>query len=147
MVLIKFTAMAPEVTQQETQISFFQVVSERMQEGGIFFMSLILICGIIILVLAGNGIYKAIYKKSGQSKNILLINSIGLFALVLGIFRQLLQLIETLDAMEYNNVLQLHEITGGLKVTILPTIFGCLILLIARFTTIILQWLHPSVKA
>lgn len=135
--------MATQEIQQETQTGFFHTVAERMQEGGMFFMSLILICGLAILVLAGLGVYKALRKKPGLRKDISLINSLGLFALVAGIFSQLLQLIGTLDAIEYTTAVQLQDIAGGIKLTILPTLFGCLVLLIARFITLVLQWLQP----
>lgn len=138
--------MTDAANQQEIQKGLFQIIFERMQEGGLFITSLILICGLLILFLMARSLYIAKNKSPRLSKNIALINSIGLFAFVLGVFGQLLKLISTLDYMDFTEGLQLNEFAGGLKMTFLPTLFGCLIFLIARFSTIVLTWLKASEK-
>lgn len=136
--------MTNAANQQEIQQGLFPLLFERMQEGGLFIMSLILICGFLILFLMAQSLSFVKNKNPRLTKNIALINSIGLFAFVLGVFGQLLKLISTLDYMDFAEGIQLNEFAGGLKVTILPTLFGCFIFLIARFSTIVLTWLKAS---
>lgn len=131
------------INQYEGGIGFFSLLFARMQEGGIVIMSMIFISGIIILFLMFRS---SLYLKNNDpklNKMIILINSIGLFTLVVGVFGQLLQLINTLDYLEFKGGVGVEELASGLKFTILPTLFGCLILLVSRFITIILNWMKP----
>ncbi|MCX2745498.1 MotA/TolQ/ExbB proton channel family protein [Mangrovivirga sp. M17] len=138
--------MALAFNQSEDQVSFFSIVFERMQDGGIIIMSILLICLIITLILIGRGIYHFKKKSPKLEKSITLINSIGLFALVLGVFGPLLQMIEILDQMEEIGGLKAHQMAGGFKQTILPTLLGCFIFLVSRAFTIMLNWLKPHYK-
>lgn len=138
--------MTAVANQQEVQTGFVQVVFERMQEGGLFIMSLILISGLVALFLVARGLFFVKNKNPKIDRSIILINSIGLFALVLGVFGQLLKLISTLDYMEFTEGIQPNEFAGGLKFTMLPTLFGCLIFLITRFSTIMLNALKATAK-
>lgn len=142
----KIQYMTSLAGEQEIQKGLFQVLLERMQEGGAFVMFLILICGLLTLFLVVRGVFLIKNKDPKIAKIIILINSIGLFALVLGVFGQLLKLIGTLDYMHFTEGIQPSEFAGGLKFTLLPTLFGCLIFLIARFITIVLNWLSDPVK-
>lgn len=127
----------------DIQMSFFSKLLERMQEGGIVVMSIVLISGLIALFLFFRSLFFVKNRNPKLNKMIVLINSIGLFALVTGVFGQLLQLINTLDYFEFREVLTAEELASGLKFTILPTLFGCFIFLISRFFTITLNWLKP----
>lgn len=109
-------------------------------------MSLTIICGIIALFLGTRSLFFVKHKSLMIKRNIILINSIGLFALVLGVFGQLLKLIATLDAMHFTEGVQPNELAAGLKFTMLPTLAGCLIFLITRFFTIVLNWLKSTAK-
>lgn len=132
--------MALEITHQKFQQSFFSILLNRMEDGGLFVMSLTLICGLLALILAVNGIWLVKQNSLKINRNIILINSIGLFALVLGVFGQLLKLIETLDELHFTEGVMPSDLAGGLKFTMLPTLVGCLIFLISRFSTIVLNW-------
>ncbi|MBK6265660.1 MotA/TolQ/ExbB proton channel family protein [Marivirga sp. S37H4] len=132
--------------QNEVQINFFSWLFSRMQEGGIVIMSIVLICGFIVLLLTGRSLLYVKNINPKLTKMIILINSIGLFALVAGVFGQLLQLINTLDYLEFRGQVKAEELAAGLKFTILPTLFGCFIFLISRFFTIMLNWLKPHHK-
>ncbi len=134
--------MTLATNQNEVQMNFFSWLFARMQEGGIVIMSIVLICGLVVLFLMVRSLF---YVKNNPrlTKMIILINSIGLFALVTGVFGQLLQLINTLDYMEFRDEVRAGELAAGLKFTILPTLFGCFIFLISRLFTITLNWLKP----
>ncbi|NAS29852.1 hypothetical protein GTQ40_02605 [Flavobacteriaceae bacterium R38] len=124
--------------------STLTIINDRLHEGGFFIMSLILICGLISLFLIFRGFLSL--RKSGKNidKHIRLINAIGLFVLVLGVFGQLLKLIVTLDNLHFQDNATVNELAGGLKYTMLPTLFGCFFFLVGRFFTIILSWLSVN---
>lgn len=138
--------MTAVTNQEEVQVSFVQIVFERMQEGGLFIMSLILISGLIALFLMARSLFLVRNKTPTIDRNIILINSIGLFALVSGVFGQLLKLISTLDYMHFTEGIQPNEFAGSLKFTMLPTLFGCFIFLLTRFSTILLNALKATAK-
>ncbi len=138
--------MTLATNQNEVQMNFFSWLFARMQEGGIVIMSIVLICGLVVFFLMVRSLFYVKTNNPKLSKMIILINSIGLFALVTGVFGQLLQLINTLDYMEFRDEVRAGELAAGLKFTILPTLFGCFIFLISRFFTIMLHWLKPLQK-
>ncbi|MCY2686991.1 MotA/TolQ/ExbB proton channel family protein [Salinimicrobium sp. TH3] len=129
--------------QQEVHRSIFEELGRRMEEGGFFIMMLILIVGILGIILLVRGIYFARSKNPRLLKMIILINSLGLFALVLGIFGQLIKLINTLDYLSSFEDTTPRDFADGLKMTMLPTLFGAFIFLVTRFSTIILNWIKP----
>ena len=133
-------------SQQEVQRSFLEVIGARFQEGGFFIMMLILIVGILGIILLVRGIYFAQNKNPKIVKMIILINSLGLFALVLGVFGQLIKLINILDYLSSFENTTPRDFADGLKITMLPTLFGALIFLITRFSTIVLNLMKPLPK-
>jgi hypothetical protein len=132
--------------QQDSLRSFFEWVSARFQEGGFFIMMLILIVGILGIILLVRGIYFARNEDPRIVKMIIIINSLGLFALVLGVFGQLLKLIGVLDYLSFFEDTTPRDFADGLKVTMLPTLFGAFIFLVTRFSTIILNFLKTLPK-
>lgn len=129
--------------QQQAQRSFFEVINARFEEGGYFIMMFILVVGILAIVLLASGIYFTRNRDPRLEKMITLINSLGLFALVLGVFGQLISLINTLDYLSSFEDTSPRDFADGLKVTMLPTLFGALVFLITRFSTIVLNFLKP----
>lgn len=129
--------------QQHTQQSFFEVLGARFEEGGFFIMMLILSVGILAIILLARGIYFTKKRNPGIIKMIILINSLGLFALVLGVFGQLISLINTLDYLSSFEGTTPRDFADGLKTTMLPTLFGALVFLLTRFSTIVLNFLKP----
>jgi len=125
------------------QNGLFEFMFARFQEGGFFIMMLILIVGVLGTILLVRGIYFVRNKNPGIMKTIVLINSLGLFALVLGVFGQLLKLIETLDYLSSFDDTTPRDFADGLKVTMLPTLFGAFIFLSTRFYTILLNIIKP----
>jgi hypothetical protein len=129
--------------QEGAHRGILEVLAARFQEGGFFIMMLILIIGIIGLVFLVRGIYFVRNRNPKIEKTILLINSMGLFALVLGVFGQLIQLINTLDYLSSFEGTTPRDFADGLKTTMLPTLFGAFIFLFTRFSTILLNWIKP----
>jgi len=74
------------------------------------------------------------------AKYIQIINSIGLMTLVWGILGQLIGLVGALDKIEFLGEISTARLAGGLKVSALTTMFGCLVFVISRIATIIFTW-------
>lgn len=129
--------------QQQTQQSFFELINARFEEGGFFIMMSILVVGISAIILLARGIYFTRNRDPRLEKMIVLINFLGLFALVLGVFGQLISLIQTLDYLSSFEDTTPRDFADGLKTTMLPTLFGALVFLITRFSTIVLNFLRP----
>lgn len=129
--------------QQQAQPGFFEVIGDRFEEGGFFIMMFILIVFFLGIFLLVRGIYLAKRKDPKIARTIILLNSIGLFALVLGVFGQLIKLIETLDYLSSFEDTTPRDFADGLKVTMLPTLFGAFVFLCTRFSTIVLNWVRP----
>ncbi|MCX2838607.1 hypothetical protein OQ279_10620 [Salinimicrobium sp. MT39] len=129
--------------QQQAQQGFFGLIGDRFEEGGFFIMMLILIVWMLGIFLLARGIYLARKKDPKIARTIILLNSIGLFALVLGVFGQLVKLIETLDYLSSFEDTTPRDFAQGLKFTMLPTLFGALVFLFTRFSTIVLNWVRP----
>lgn len=129
--------------QQQAQPGFFEVVGDRFEEGGFFIMVLIFIVLILGIFLLVRGIIFAKKKDPKIARTIILLNSVGLFALVLGVFGQLIKLIETLDYLSSFEDTTPQDFAQGLKMTMLPTLFGAFVFLFTRFSTIVLNWVRP----
>lgn len=111
---------------------------QRMYEGGTYFMfpSLLILIVIIILIVKG-----FLNLKKDDSKTLSLISSIGLFALIWGVFGQLLGLFQAFDYIQMAGKISTPVLAGGLKVSMLSTLFGASIFLISRVGIIALTWL------
>ncbi len=131
---------------QETQKSLFEVIAARFQEGGSFIMMIILLVGVLGIILLIRGIFFAQKKDPRLKQSIILINSLGIFALVLGVFGQLIKLIYTLDYLSSFEGTTPRDFADGLKVTLLPTLFGVFIFLFTRISTITLNFLKPHLQ-
>jgi biopolymer transport protein ExbB/TolQ len=71
-----------------------------------------------------------------------LIKSLGLFALVFGIFGQLLGLYQAFSVIEQAGSISPAILAGGLKVSTIPTLYGMIIFLLSY-----LIWLGLDYKA
>lgn len=123
------------------RVSFFSTVYQRMEEGGITSMSILMLLLMLCIAMIIKGI---IHFKKGSlptDKNSRLINSIGLLALIIGVFSQLLGLISALDHFHFLEGASPSVLAGGLKTTFLPTLLGTFIFIIARIATTIFIWL------
>jgi hypothetical protein len=104
-------------------------------EGGPLFMGILTLLFLIILVLA---VYKFIqisknnYKHATTFRHHLTqIKSLGLFALVFGIFGQLLGLYQAFSFIEQAGSISPAILAGGLKVSTIPTLYGMIIFLLS----------------
>jgi len=112
----------------------------KLMEGGPIFMFPILLLLILILVL----IVKGFINKKDNTKTIALISSIGWFTLIWGILGQTIGLIGAFDAVQANGNTSLEIMAGGLKISLLTTLFGLFVFLIARLGIIILIWMQKE---
>ncbi len=123
---------------------FFKVLLARMREGGIFSMTVILICFLLMIFL----IFRASIKLKANNlklvKPISLINQIALIALSIGLFAQLVGLIQVLDTVESIDAISAEHFGGGIKMTVLPPLFGGTVFIIGRISTFILSWLRKE---
>lgn len=114
------------------------VIFQRLQEGGPYFMYPALIILIVIIILIVKGFLNL---KKDDHQTISLISSIGLFALIWGIFGQLLGLFQAFDYIQVSGEVPATVLAGGLKVSMISTIFGVIIFLISRLGIITLTWI------
>lgn len=110
---------------------FFQ----RLNEGGPFFMYPILLVLILIIILTVKGI---INRKGDNSKTIYLISSFGLFIVAWGVLGQTIGLITAFDSIETVGYVSLGIMAGGLKISLITTVFGIVTFLISRIGIIVL---------
>lgn len=113
------------------------VLFDRLNEGGAFFMYPLLLILILVIVL----IVQGLLKKESSEKTIKLISSIALFALVWGFLGQLLGMIGGFDAMQSIDDISPAVLAGGIKVSLLPPVFGSVVFLIGRLGIIVLTWI------
>lgn len=77
-------------------------------------------------------------------KSISLINQIALVALVIGLLSQFVGLIQVFDAFEAIGDINPSLFAGGLKITLLPPVFGGFTFLIGRLAIFILNWMRDA---
>ncbi|MBN2635761.1 MAG: MotA/TolQ/ExbB proton channel family protein [Prolixibacteraceae bacterium] len=102
-------------------------------EGGPLFMGIL--TGILVIMIAW-AIYHflpVLLKKEIDSSNIKsrlrYIKTIGSFAMVTGLLGQLIGLIQIFDIIERMGDISPSIVSGGLKVSLIPTVYGILIFL------------------
>jgi biopolymer transport protein ExbB/TolQ len=105
--------------------------------GGILFMSILTIEFLVMAILAG----KAVIAKEGSNKDAELMKSFGLLALVTGILGQLIGLYDAFNAIEMMGQVSPALLAGGLKISMITTLYGMVIYLIS-----ILLWIGLKVK-
>lgn len=127
--------------QQTNQSSFLM---DKIERGGgpIITGLLLLILGICVLI-AIRGFIQIRKTQKQSEKNIRMLNGLGLFALVYGVFGQLLGLVNILDEFSGSVEVSAGQLAMGLKFTIIPTLLGSIIFLIAKAVTLLLTWLQP----
>ncbi|WP_031425509.1 hypothetical protein [Flavimarina sp. Hel_I_48] len=123
---------------------FFGVLGERIQEGGTFAMSLIVISFLIMLFLIVRAFLKLKAPKTIFDKLIKLINQLALIALTIGLFNQWLGLIQVFDSFESLNDVEPQVFASGLKITLLSVIFGGFVFLVGRIMTFVLTWFRQE---
>ena len=114
-------------------------IIDKLNQGGPFFMYPILFLLILILVLTIKG-----FLEENKGKTISLISSLGLFTVAWGIFGQTIGLIQAFDAIQAAGDISMSLVAGGLKISLLTTVFGVITFLVSRLGIIILVWMQKE---
>ncbi len=108
-------------------------------EGGPLFMGILTI---IFLAMLITSVRCFVNLKDGDTKKISLIKSIGLFALVFGVLGQLIGLFSAFSAIEQMKDVSPALLAGGLKVSMITTLYGMIIYAISLIIWISLKWIR-----
>ncbi len=111
------------------------VLIQKLTEGGPFFMYPILFVLIIIILLIVKGIVK---RNEDNTQTVSLLSSIGLFIVAWGFMGQTIGLISAFDSIQSAENISMGIMAGGLKVSLLTTVFGLFTFLISRLGIIAL---------
>ncbi|WP_296383578.1 MotA/TolQ/ExbB proton channel family protein [Winogradskyella sp.] len=121
--------------------------ADRFNEGGPFFMSLILICLLLSIYFLVRG-FMSFRKNPSLSKKMLrLAEDSSLLGLVIGFFASVIGLITAFDSIEALGNPDPAVFAGGLKVSLLTATFGLFTFIIVRLDILILRWLQAADKA
>lgn len=121
---------------------FFGQLAARIQEGGPVSMSLILVLLLLVIFFIVRAGLKLKSSNPTFQKQISLINQLTLLALVIGLFSQFIGLIQVFDAFESLGNINPNMFAGGIKLTLLPPLFGSFVFLVGRIATFILNWVR-----
>ncbi|AXT50067.1 hypothetical protein D1818_04185 [Aquimarina sp. BL5] len=132
------------INQSEESHSFIVHTAHLLHDGGLFFMLPILATLFLVFFLIIRNALILKKTKHLPVKYIKIINSIGLMILVWGVLGQLLGLVQALDTIEFLGEISTARLAGGLKVSALPTMFGCLVFVISRIATVIFTWISKD---
>lgn len=105
-------------------------------------MSLILILFLLMIFLIVRAAMKLKATHHVFRKSVSLINQVALLAVVIGLFSQLIGLIGVFDAFESLGDVNPSLLAGGLKLTLLPPVFGGFAFIIGRSASFILNWMR-----
>ncbi|PKV52072.1 MotA/TolQ/ExbB proton channel family protein [Aquimarina sp. MAR_2010_214] len=131
---------------QSQNHSFFAHIVHLLKDGGFFFMLPILMMFFVVLSLVIKNVIVFRKEKILSKKHIQLINSIGLLTLVWGVLGQLLGLVGALDNIDMFGEPSIEILATGLKMSTLPTIFGCFVFVVSRGATIIFTWINKEIE-
>ncbi|ANQ50389.1 MotA/TolQ/ExbB proton channel family protein [Flammeovirga sp. MY04] len=107
--------------------------------GGFEFMNTLSLVGIIMIVFMVFRIMKINNKVFNPEKSLMLMKETGTLALVIGILGQLIGLFSAMIAIEAAGGVPLALLAGGIKVSMITTIYGFIIFLISRIAGIIIN--------
>lgn len=117
---------------------------DRFNEGGPFFMSLILIC-LILTVFFLVRAFMTLSKNVPLSKKMMRLTSdAGLLGLVIGFFGSIIGMITAFDSIEVIDNVSSGMMAGGLKVSFLTTVFGTFTFIVSRIGLIVLRGIHKT---
>ena len=108
---------------------------ELFQMGGVLYMSIlsILLLGVVIASV------RSWTKKDTNKKDEDLVRSIGLLACITGIFGQLTGLFQAFGIIEEVGAISPALLVGGIKVSMITTIYGLLIYMISLVLTLVIK--------
>lgn len=118
---------------------------ELFYEGGTLFMSiltLIFISMLAVSVVNGLPVLKGDYDSTADAaRKLSYIKSVGLFGLVVGVMGQMIGLLSAFNAIQVVGDVSPSMLAGGLKVSMITTLYGFLIYVISY-----LIWMGLSLK-
>lgn len=126
------------------QSGFFGTLYARIQEGGPFQMMLIITLFLLMVFFIVRAGMKLKAPPHVFKKSVSLVNQVALLAVVIGLFSQLIGIIEIFDAFESLDNVNPVMLGGGLKLTLLPPVFGGFTFIIGRSATFILNWIRDE---
>jgi flagellar motor component MotA len=112
---------------------------DRFLEGGVLFMSLILICLLMSIFFTVKSILKIKTDKEVSKKILKHISDSGTLGLALGVMGAFLGLISAFDVLEASGGAEPAIIAGGLKVALLSPLFGLLTFSVSKLAILILR--------
>ncbi len=122
--------------------SIFSELSNRFNEGGPFFMSLILICFILAITFLIIGFIYLKKNPKKSAKMTILTSEVSILGLVIGLLGSIIGLIEAFDTVE---ALENISVMGsGLKVSFLTTLFGSITFILPRIGIIVLKGIKKT---
>ncbi|WP_256867510.1 MotA/TolQ/ExbB proton channel family protein [Winogradskyella forsetii] len=113
---------------------------DRFNEGGPFFMSLILLCLLLSIFLLIKGFINLKKDMAKTEKMLRLTVDSSLLGLVLGFLGSVIGLISAFDSVEAMGNPKPAMFAGGLKVSLLTATFGLFTFVIARIGILVLRW-------
>ena len=112
---------------------------DRFLEGGVLFMSLILICLLMSIFFTVKSILKIKTDKEVSKKILKHISDSGTLGLALGVMGAFLGLISAFDILEASGAAEPAIIAGGLKVALLSPLFGLLTFSVSKLAILVLR--------
>ena len=112
---------------------------DRFLEGGVLFMSLILICLLMSIFFTVKSILKIKTDKEVSKKILKHISDSGTLGLALGVMAAFLGLISAFDVLEASGAAEPAIIAGGLKVALLSPLFGLFTFSVSKLAILILR--------
>ena len=103
--------------------------------GGVLFMSILTIEFLVMAIFAG----KAFMSQDNRDKASDMVKSVGLLALVTGVLGQLIGLFDAFQVIEKIGEVSPALLAGGLKVSMITTLYGLIIYLISILASMLLK--------
>ena len=111
----------------------------RFMEGGALFMSLILICLLILIYFTIKSILTLKTNKEISKKMLKHISDSGTLGLALGVMGSFIGLITAFDVLEATGAAEPSILAGGLKVALSSTLFGLFTFSVSKLAILILR--------
>lgn len=119
-------------------------LSKRFNEGGPFFMSLVLICLLLSLFFLVMGFLKLKKDIATSKKMTSLASDASLLGLVIGFLGSIIGMIKAFDAISALGDVSQKMMAGGLKAAFLTTLFGMITFILPRIGIMILKGLQKG---
>ena len=123
---------------------FFTQLSNRFEEGGSFFMTLILLCFLMSIYFIIQAVVSLKKDSNKFKKMIALASDTSLLGLVVGFLGSLIGMITAFDSIDLIETISPGVLASGLKVSFLTTVFGVVTFILSRIGIVILKGLYKE---